>query len=132
MADVLDQETVELDAELNVFAACLRRYLLAVAGTLGLDARACAINPRRPARGYLAVNIALARFSGRDLALSWDERYGWSAIVESDFGQHVTTIARLKGDTMPDPAAVQAFVDDLVAESRKRPVLRRLRGRSAA
>lgn len=137
MTDVLHPETVELETGRTEIAAGLRGYILAVARTLGLGPESCALNPNYPARGYVAVNIELARFPGRDLALSWDERYGWSAVVESDFGQRITRVARLDGSTLPGPAEVQAFVDDLVAESpvrsrHPRAVLRRLRGHSAA
>lgn len=132
MTDVLEPGTKP-----DEVAAGLRDYVLAVAGTLGLGAESCAINPRWPASGYIAVNVRLARFPGCDLALCWDELSGWSATVEADFGESVTTIARLAGDVLPDPARVQAFVDDLVAESavhelRPHAVIRRLRGHTAA
>lgn len=137
MTEVLSRGAVQLDDGLQAVADGLRGYVLDVAATLGLGAESCAINPRRPACGYIAVNLRIPRFPGRDLVLRWDERHGWSAAAEKDFGQHVTTVARLRGAVRPDPVEVQAFVDDLVAgtddrERRPRGVLRRLRGHTAA
>lgn len=116
MTDLLESRVPVLaDDRVMGVADSLRGYLRAVAATLGVSLESCAINPHPPASAYVAVDIKLDRFPDRDLALAWDERRGWSAIVESDFGQKVRTIARCGGDVTPEPAVVQAFVDALVA-----------------
>lgn len=124
MTEVLDFRT--FDPVDDRVVEGLRGYLRAVATTLGLSLESCAINPHRPASAYVAVDVRLARFPDRELALSWDEYRGWTAIVESDFGQRVTTIARCDGDVTPAPERVQDFVDALVADT---PV-RRTRSRA--
>ena len=116
MTDVMEfARPVFADDDVMSVADSLRGYLRAVASTLGVSLESCAINPYPPASAYVAVDVKLTRYPGQDVALTWDERRGWSAVVESDFGQKVRTIARCGGDVTPEPAVVQDFVDALVA-----------------
>jgi hypothetical protein len=92
------------------FARGLRGYVDEVARAVGVGLESCAIDPYPPASVYVALDTKLAGFPGRDLALLWDERFGWSAAVETHSGEDLIVIAYRGGELLPDPSDVAAFV----------------------
>jgi hypothetical protein len=105
--------TDSLDAAVDAgyaFARGLSYYLAATAAELGIGLESSTIDPGSPASAYLALDGELARFPGRELALLWDERYGWAATVETHSGEDLIVLTYLGGDLLPAPAAVARFV----------------------
>lgn len=95
------------------FARGLRGYVGKVAAELGVGLESSVIDPSPPASVYIALDTKLIRFPGRDLALLWDERFGWSGAVETHSGEDLIIIAYQGGDLLPEAGDVAAFVDDL-------------------
>ncbi|WP_158839314.1 DUF6292 family protein [Saccharothrix deserti] len=92
----------------------LQRYVRAVAAELGLDGECASADPGPPASAYLAVDGHLPSFPDRDLALMWDEEYGWAAAVETRSDEPPVVIAYLGGDVLPAPGTVAAFLTALL------------------
>lgn len=88
----------------------LRRYLRAVAVELGLAGRCRHADPGPPATAYLAVDGALPTFPDRDLALLWDEEYGWAAAVRTLPAEPPVVITYRGGDVLPPARDVAAYV----------------------
>ncbi|ONI85176.1 hypothetical protein ALI22I_31175 [Saccharothrix sp. ALI-22-I] len=111
----------------------LQRYVKAVAVELGLAGECTYADPGPPATAYLAVDGNLPSFPDRDLALQWDEEYGWAAAVETRSGEPPIVISYLGGDVLSTPAAVAAFLAALLHDAHPgdpRPI--RLRAYGAA
>nr|QEO73965.1 hypothetical protein [uncultured bacterium] len=95
----------------------LRRYVQAVAAELRLAGECSCADPGPPANAYLAVEGNLPSFPDRDLALLWDEEYGWAAAVETRSGEPPVVIAYLGGDVLPAVTEVAAFVAALLRDT---------------
>ena len=115
MMNVLEPRADDAAETPESFARTLRGYVGEVAHALGVGLESCMIDPGRPASVYIALDITLARFPDRDLALLWDERFGWSAAVEARSGEDPLVVACQDGNPMPDPCEVSAFVTALAA-----------------
>ncbi|MFD8498747.1 DUF6292 family protein [Amycolatopsis sp. NPDC059657] len=99
-----------------VVSVGLREYLSAVATELGVGLESCTIDCDLPRSAYLALDWRLDRFPGRDLALLWDERHGWSAAIETHSGEDLIVLSYLGGDSvLPAPDTVARFVAALRA-----------------
>lgn len=109
---------VDFDSDVErYFSAGLLGYLDAVASALGVGLESCAVDLDVPASGYVALDWRLGRFPGRDLALLWDERHGWSAAVDEAGDEDLIMVAYLGGDeVVPAPRAVMRFLAALRAE----------------
>ncbi|MEU4745008.1 DUF6292 family protein [Actinosynnema sp. NPDC023658] len=88
----------------------LARYVRAVAAGLGSAERRWSTDPGPPATAYLPLDPPLPSFPDRDLALLWDEEYGWAAAVRTRADEPPVVITYLGGDVLPTPADVAAFV----------------------
>lgn len=99
----------------ETFARGLRRYIGNVAAALGVGLESCVIDSTTPASAYVALDVRLPRFPGRDLALLWDERFGWSAAVEAHCGEELLVLAYRGGELLATPKDVTRFVTDLRA-----------------
>ena len=88
----------------------LWRYVRAVAAELGLAGRCGRADPGPPATAYLAVDGDLPTLPGRDLALLWDEEYGWAAAVRPGPAEPPVVIAYRGGDVLPPVHDVAAYV----------------------
>jgi hypothetical protein len=78
--------TATLDIALNdqhLAAQALRTYLAAVGAEVGIGLESVTIDHETPMSAYLALDTRLPDYPDRDLALVWDERYGWAAAVET-------------------------------------------------
>ena len=85
-------------------------YLRAVAERLGVGIESCTVDIDPPASAYLAVDGHAPNHPGRDLALLWDERHGWSAAVETP-GEDLRVLGYLGGlRAVADPDEVAGFV----------------------
>jgi hypothetical protein len=88
----------------------LTGYLAAVSAAVGVGEESCTVDVDAPVSAYLALDARPARHPGRDTALLWDERYGWSFAMETHSGEDLLVLAYLGGDLVPGPARVRGFV----------------------
>ncbi|HEY3749206.1 MAG TPA: DUF6292 family protein [Pseudonocardiaceae bacterium] len=118
MADVPDssRDGTIVDAG-ESYARTLRRYVAEVAAELGVGLESCVIDAGSPASAYLALDFSMTRYPDHELALLWDERYGWSAAVETSTADDLVVLARQSGDPRPSPSEVEWFVREVLADS---------------
>jgi hypothetical protein len=100
----------------DAFARGLRGYVGKVAAELGVGLESCAIDGNAPAWAYVALDVRVARFPDRELALLWDERQGWSAAVETHSGEDLVVLTYRGGDVVPGPSEVASFVAAVLAD----------------
>jgi Family of unknown function (DUF6292) len=104
-----------LDSQLS-FARGLRGYTAAVAAEMGVGLESCVIDTSAPASAYVALDVRLTRCPEHELAMLWDERFGWSVAMETSSGEDLTVLAYRAGDLLPDPAEVGAFLRAVLAD----------------
>jgi len=106
----------DVDMEHN-FSQGLRGYLSAVTSALGIGLESCTVDLDLPASAYVALDMRLDRFPGRDLALIWNERHGWSVAVETHRGGDLVVLSYLGGpEVVPAPRQVTKFLAAVLAE----------------
>ncbi|GAB3147733.1 DUF6292 family protein [Amycolatopsis stemonae] len=88
----------------------LTGYLAAVSAAVGVGEESCTADLDVPASAYVALDLRLPRYPGRDLALLWDERHGWAFAVETHSGEDLLVLAYLCAGLVPPPARVRGFV----------------------
>jgi hypothetical protein len=88
----------------------LRQYVREVAERLDCTGDAFLVQTDAPVSAYLPLTQQLYGFPGRDAALLWHHRHGWSAEVDDSL-----VVAHLGDDPLPPPDEVAEFVADLVA-----------------
>ena len=96
----------------------LRGYVRRVTEELGLSGECSYVQAERPATAYLALDGRLPGFPDRDVALVWDEEFGWSAAVETHSGEDVIAQAHYGLDVLPPPRAVARWVRGLLRGER--------------
>ncbi|WP_020658850.1 DUF6292 family protein [Amycolatopsis benzoatilytica] len=84
-------------------------YLEAVSTAAGVGPESCTLDLDRPMSAYIALDGELPAHPGRDTALVWDERHGWSFTIETHSGEDLLVVAYL-GELVPSPGRVRAFV----------------------
>jgi len=99
----------------DAFDRGLRAYITAVARALGVGAESTTVDTTAPASAYLALDGTLPAHPGRELALLWDERHGWSAAVETASGEDLVVIRHLDPahGAVPAPRVLARFVEAL-------------------
>jgi hypothetical protein len=115
MTEVLEPGRLDTSGGTGDPAAGLRGYVTLVAAALGAGLESWATDPYPLASAYIALDVRLARHPRRDVALLWDERLGWSVCVETHSGEDLIVVAYLGGELLAPPAAVQMFVEAVVA-----------------
>lgn len=90
----------------------LRGYVRQVSDALGLSPECCCVQGERPSNAYVALDGQLPDFPGRDVALLWDERRGWSVAVET---QELFLVEHYGDDPTPEPQVVAKWVGSVVA-----------------
>ncbi|XVS62195.1 DUF6292 family protein [Actinosynnema sp. CA-299493] len=93
----------------------LRRYARSVSSAVGLSGDCWCVLGEHLAGIYLALDGRLASFPDHDVALLWDERHGWTAVVEVD--EDMVVVERLAGLAVPTPVAVAEWVTGLFLRS---------------
>lgn len=91
----------------------LRQYVRLVSEALGLTGESSYVQADDAISAYIALDRRLRRFPGRDVALLWDEKHGWSAAVETHSGEDLLVVAYLGRDVLPRPASVAAWASEL-------------------
>ncbi len=99
----------------DTMTQALRRYARSVTSALGLSGDCWCVHGEHPVGVYLALDGRLASFPDHDVALLWDERRGWSAVVE--VGEDLVVVERLDGLAVPRPVAVAEWVAGLFLRS---------------
>jgi hypothetical protein len=106
------------DDGLQALSLGLAGYLSAVAEAIGVPSEGTTFEISDTATAYLALNRRWAGRPGKDLMLVWSERSGWTVSVETDPGEDTMVVARLGGDSVPEPEVVATFVADALAGDR--------------
>jgi hypothetical protein len=112
MTNLLDATDTTDD---HAFGRELHRYLAAVATGLGVGPESCVVDLLSPASAYIALDGPVLRFPERDLALLWNEAFGWSVAVETPGAEELTVLAYHGGGQVPRPSEVYAFVSAMRA-----------------
>jgi hypothetical protein len=108
MTNLLDATLI--DTADDAFGRELHSYLAAVATGLGVGPESCVVDLLSPASAYVALDGPIRRSPQRDLALLWDEGFGWSVAVETPEDEDLTVLAYHGGGQVPRPSEVYAFV----------------------
>jgi RIO-like serine/threonine protein kinase len=90
----------------------VRSYVESVARELGIGLESAVIDPGSPASAYLALDLRQPG-TDNDLALLWDERHGWSLVVETNSLAELRTLSRLPDEAVPEPKVVAGFARHL-------------------
>jgi hypothetical protein len=103
-------QTVWLDDD--TFGRELREYVTEVARAQGVGPESCMVDATAPASAYLALDGSPPAFPDRELALLWNERDGWSAVLETRCGEDLV-LGRPDPahGVRPAPDVLAAFVD---------------------
>ncbi|OXM63573.1 MULTISPECIES: DUF6292 family protein [Amycolatopsis] len=88
----------------------LRRYIELIEDMLGLSGQGSCVQLEAPLGAYIAIDGHVPAFPERDVALLWDERYGWAVAVEARCGEDLLVLGYLGGQVVPAPRVVAAFV----------------------
>ncbi|WP_410616102.1 DUF6292 family protein [Amycolatopsis sp. lyj-109] len=89
-------------------------YLHDVTAELGIGLESCTLDHDSPVSAYVALDIRLPHYPGRDVALLWDEVHGWAAAIETHSGEDLIVLRYLGGPTVaPAPRRVARFVTAL-------------------
>jgi hypothetical protein len=104
----------------------LRRYARLVERELRLGGGGYYVQTEPVTSIYLPLPDRLPKLPDHDVALYWDERYGWAIGIEVDHDD-LTLLTVLPGDPLPKPSKVATFVDQFYAghvpdDSPPRPV----------
>lgn len=103
----------------------LRTYLRLITDALGLHGECSYVQPQQPMGVYLALDGRLPGFPDHDVALLWDEEFGWSAAVESPSGNDLRVVDCLGQEVLPPPVVIARWVHRLRRDEglhRARPV----------
>lgn len=95
--------------------SALHAYTEAVAGALKIRPEYTCCSMDSPASAYIALEERLPEFADRDLALIWDERFGWAVAIESSCGEELITVSYLGVEQVPAPGLVVAFLDSVLS-----------------
>ncbi len=98
-----------IDSEYGLLCG-LTGYLAAVSAAVGVGEESCTVDADSTVSAYIALDVRLAHNPGRDMALLWDERHGWSFAMETHSGEDLLVLAYLGGELVPEPARVRGFV----------------------
>lgn len=99
----------------------LREYFRMVAGMCG-SGEAFSVRTRRPLSGYIPLERRVDTFPETDVALVWDERTGWRAVLEPEPNTELITLSCLDTSLCPPPDEVAAFAADPGSGSASPPV----------
>ncbi|NIH88338.1 DUF6292 family protein [Amycolatopsis granulosa] len=88
----------------------LRRYVGLIEELLGLSGQGSCVQLDAPLSAYLAIDGHVPAFPDRDVALLWDERYGWAVAVEARCGEDLLVLGYLGGPVVPAPRVVARYV----------------------
>ncbi|UKD57392.1 MULTISPECIES: DUF6292 family protein [Amycolatopsis] len=96
-------------------------YVEAVSAAVGVGPESCTLDLDSPMSAYIALDGQLAAHPGRDTALIWDERHGWSLTIETHSGEDLLVVACLGGELVPPPSRVRDFVRTVSARTQRAP-----------
>ncbi|HEX4723922.1 MAG TPA: DUF6292 family protein [Pseudonocardiaceae bacterium] len=109
MTDLLDATVIDTPDD-HAFGDELHSYLAAVATGLGVRPESCSVDLLSPASAYITLDGPALRFPDGDLALLWNERFGWSVAVATPDDEDLRVLAHHGGGQVPRPSEVYAFV----------------------
>ncbi len=93
----------------------LHRYVRSVIEELGMHGDEFYAHLEPTAGAYIALDRKLPDHPDQDVALVWDERYGWSLALETNSSEDLITVAYHGLEILPSPTAVAAFTREVCA-----------------
>jgi hypothetical protein len=93
----------------------LATYVRQVAAGVGVPAEGTSHEESDTITAYIGLPDRVPAHPDHDLMLVWEVSFGWRVETEPAPGETSCVLGRLQGDPMPTPAAVAAFVADIVA-----------------
>lgn len=102
-------------------ARALHDYVRRVSAALGLSGEQVCIDYEPPATAYLALDVRLPHWPDRDVALLWDQHYGWSLAVETHSGEDLLVHAHCDAGLVPPAAEVAAWTATVLAGPERVP-----------
>lgn len=93
----------------------LREYVRQVARACGCSGEAFSVQ-ETPLSAYVPLETRVTAFPDLDVALVWDERTGWSSVLETA-GNELIALSYLTESLVPSPEVVAAFATDPAAGS---------------
>lgn len=93
----------------------LRAYIERVAAELGIGLGATTCEIADFASAYIALPHRAPGRPDRDTALIWDQGHGWALAAETDSEERISILAYHRGNLVPPPALVAAFVETVLA-----------------
>jgi hypothetical protein len=88
----------------------LATYVRKVAAAIGVPAEGTSYETSDTATAYVGLHARVPAFPDHDVMLVWDERLGWRVEIERAPDEPPHVLGRLRGSSVPPPAAVAAFV----------------------
>ncbi|MEV4319427.1 DUF6292 family protein [Actinocrispum sp. NPDC049592] len=122
ITEPLITEPWQSDEAVQALCRGLAGYLSAVAKAIGVPEEGTSFEVSDTATAYLALDRKWPGRPGRDLMLVWCERMGWTVSLETGPAEPAMVLARLGGDSVPEPQAVAQFVTDALAEDGIEPL----------
>ncbi|MEU7524443.1 DUF6292 family protein [Saccharothrix sp. NPDC042600] len=103
-------------------ARALHAYVRQVSAALGLSGEQFCVDP--PATAYIALDSRLPHWPDREVALLWDQHYGWSLAVETHSGEDLLVHAHYDTALTPPAAEVAAWTAAVLAGPDRVPLAR--------
>lgn len=103
------------DGGWSALSRSLAGYVEQVAAAIGVPTHAVAYEVSDTATAYLGLMQRSPNHPSRDLMLVWDEKLGWYIAVETHPEETILVLSHLRGDVVPEPAAVARFVRAVIA-----------------
>lgn len=91
----------------------LHDYARAVARALGVVGDSWCVQAEPHAEIYLALDIRLERFPEQDVALLWQERRGWSVVVETSGEDALVVVETRRGGVRPAACQVVRWAEEV-------------------
>ncbi|MFI9811471.1 DUF6292 family protein [Saccharothrix variisporea] len=96
-------------------ARALHDYVRQVSTALGLSDEQFCVDHNPPATAYLALDARLPHWPDREVALLWDQHYGWSLAAETHSGEDLLVHAHYDAALAPPAAEVAAWTAAVLA-----------------
>ncbi|MEV6714654.1 DUF6292 family protein [Lentzea sp. NPDC051208] len=116
---------MELDFD-DTWTRGVRRHVRLVARALGLSPQCCCVQGERPSNAYVALDGRLPDFPGREVALLWDERHGWSLAIETHSGEDLIVVEQHGDELRPEPSSVARWARSALRGDGSAPVPNRV------
>ncbi|WP_037348012.1 DUF6292 family protein [Sciscionella sediminilitoris] len=102
--------TGDYDAPISTLEAALHNYIAQIAAALGVGTEATLCELSDWASAYIALSERCPAHPGQDLALLWDQQYGWALALEPYPGGALSILTYYGRSLIPTPDELLTFV----------------------